>query len=122
MPSLIGGLAILAAVMLVFAGTMHAPAAAVVTIFVWGVAAFATVAGLQSRVVEKARAAPNLAASLNIGAFNLGNALGAALGGGLIDAGFSYPVVAVAGAAMSGAGCLCAILGRALDGRPGDTG
>ncbi|MBZ0229980.1 MAG: MFS transporter, partial [Bauldia sp.] len=82
MPSLIGILAVLAAVRAVFAVTMHFPIAAIATIFVWGVASFATVPALQTRVVEKARHAPNLAASLNIGAFNLGNALGAALGGG----------------------------------------
>jgi DHA1 family inner membrane transport protein len=115
MPSLIATLAILAAVMLIFAVTMQAPALAIVTIFIWGVAAFATIPGLQTRVVEKARAAPNLAASLNIGAFNLGNAIGAALGGGLIDAGFSYPTVAVAGALMSATGCLLAVIGRFMD-------
>ena len=117
MPSLIASLAVLAAVMLLFAATMQAATIAIVTIFVWGVAAFATIPGLQTRVVEKAREAPNLAASLNIGAFNLGNAIGAALGGGLIDAGFSYPAVAVAGAAMSATGCLLAIVGGAMDGR-----
>ena len=42
---------------------------------------FATVPPLQTRVVEKAKHAPNLASTLNIGAFNLGNAGGAWLGG-----------------------------------------
>jgi len=122
MPSLIGGLAVLAAVMLLFAATMHGAVIAIVTIFAWGVAAFATIPGMQTRVVEKAREAPNLAASLNIGAFNLGNAIGAALGGGLISAGFSYPAVAVAGAGMSACGCLLAILGRAMDRRSSPAG
>lgn len=50
-----------------------------------GVAAFATVAPLQLRVLEHARGAgQNLASSLNIAAFNLGNALGAWLGGVVI--------------------------------------
>jgi DHA1 family inner membrane transport protein len=48
-----------------------------------------------------AHEAPNLAASLNIGAFNLGNAAGAALGGGVIALGLAYPWVSVAGAAMA---------------------
>jgi len=117
MPSLIGTLAVLALVMLLFAGTMHVASAAVATVFVWGVAAFATVPMLQTRVVEKAHHAPNLAASLNIGAFNLGNALGAALGGGLLDAGFAYPAIAVAGAFVAAGGCLAAVYGRALDRR-----
>ncbi|WP_371181067.1 MFS transporter [Xanthomonas sacchari] len=47
-----------------------------------GVAAFATVAPLQVWVLGKAgEAGRHLASSLNIGAFNLGNALGAWLGG-----------------------------------------
>ena len=47
-----------------------------------GVASFATVAPLQLRVLEKAGpAGQNLASSLNIAAFNLGNALGAWAGG-----------------------------------------
>jgi DHA1 family inner membrane transport protein len=53
--------------------------------------------------------APNLASSMNIGAFNLGNAIGAALGGGVIAAGLSLPYVAIAGAAASSVG-LIAIL------------
>jgi DHA1 family inner membrane transport protein len=81
MPSLMGILLALAAVMAVFAKTSHFPVAAAVTVFVWGIAAFATVPPLQMRVVEKARHAPNLASTLNIGAFNVGNAGGAWLGG-----------------------------------------
>lgn len=46
---------------------------------------------------------------MNIGAFNLGNAIGAALGGGVIAAGLSLPLVSIAGAAASGIG-LFAIL------------
>lgn len=38
---------------------------------------------------------------MNIGAFNLGNAIGAALGGGVIGAGLGLPAVAVAGAGMA---------------------
>jgi len=42
--------------------------------------------GLQMRVVDQARESPMLASTLNIAAFNLGNAGGAWLGGRLIDA------------------------------------
>jgi DHA1 family inner membrane transport protein len=48
--------------------------------------------------------APNLASAVNIGAFNLGNAFGAALGGGVIAGGLGYPAVALAGAAASAVG------------------
>jgi DHA1 family inner membrane transport protein len=81
MPSLMGILVALAIIMAVFAKTSHNQVLAAVTIFIWGIAAFATVPPLQTRVVEKAQHAPNLASTLNIGAFNLGNAGGAWLGG-----------------------------------------
>jgi len=84
MPSLMGILIALALVMAVFATTSHSQIGTVVTIFFWGIAAFATVPPLQTRVVEKAKDAPNLASTLNIGAFNVGNALGAWLGGAVL--------------------------------------
>ncbi len=53
-----------------------------------GIAAFATVAPLQLRVLQQAQGAgESVASSLNIAAFNLGNALGAWLGGAVIDHG-----------------------------------
>ncbi|MEK0405165.1 hypothetical protein WNX62_16235, partial [Lactiplantibacillus plantarum] len=76
----------------------HAAASAVL-IFLWGIASFALVPPLQVRVMSAASEAPNLASAVNIGAFNLGNAFGAALGGGVIAAGWGYPMVALAGAA-----------------------
>jgi len=88
MPSLMGILIALAVVMAVFAHTAHSQIAAAVTVFFWGIAAFATVPPLQMRVVEKAKAAPNLASTLNIGAFNIGNAAGAWLGGLAIGRGY----------------------------------
>ena len=53
---------------------------ALVAVFVWGIAAFAIVPPLQHRVVMAAKEAPHLASTLNQSAFNLGDALGAALG------------------------------------------
>jgi DHA1 family inner membrane transport protein len=55
---------------------------------------------LQARIVEQARGAPNLASTLNQGAFNLGNALGASLGGLVLTAGYGYLELPVAGAAV----------------------
>ncbi|SAL62693.1 MFS transporter [Caballeronia telluris] len=99
MPSLMGILIALALVMAVFATTSHSQIGTIVTVFVWGIAAFATVPPLQTRVVEKAKAAPNLASTLNIGAFNVGNAGGAWLGGVVLERGHpldSLPWVAAA--------------------------
>ena len=63
-----------------------APGPAMATIFVWGVLAFAIVPPLQILIVDRASDAPNLASTLNQGAFNLGNATGAWLGGAAITA------------------------------------
>ena len=62
------------------------------------------------RVMSAAADAPHLASSVNIGAFNLGNALGAALGGGVIAMGLGYPVIALAGAATSAIGLVAILL------------
>lgn len=74
-------------VMVVFTQTMHGRVEAAITLFFWGIAAFATVPGLQMQVLHQAASAPNLAATLNIGAFNIGNALGAWLGGVVLSRG-----------------------------------
>jgi DHA1 family inner membrane transport protein len=78
--SMFGILLALAAVEAALRVTASHPVAAVITVFLWGVATFATVPGLQTRVLEQGQEAPAIASTLNIGAFNLGNAAGAWLG------------------------------------------
>ncbi|MDQ0851480.1 DHA1 family inner membrane transport protein [Arthrobacter sp. B3I9] len=69
---------------------------------------FATVPGLQMRVMKYASNAPTLASGANIGAFNVGNALGAWLGGVTITAGLGYtsPIWAGAGITVLGLGVM----------------
>jgi DHA1 family inner membrane transport protein len=69
---------------------------------------FATVPGLQMRVMKYANSAPTLASGANIGAFNVGNALGAWLGGVTITAGLGYtsPIWAGAGITLLGLGVM----------------
>lgn len=110
--TLIVSLGVLILVLLVFTVLMRWPLPAAVAILIWGMASFAIVPPLQMRVMEAAREAPNLASAVNIGAFNLGNAAGAALGGAVINAGLGYPAVSLAGAAMAGLGLLM-VLGLA---------
>ena len=110
--TLIVSLGVLILVLLVFTVLMRWPLPAGVAILIWGMASFAIVPPLQMRVMEAAREAPNLASAVNIGAFNLGNAAGAALGGAVIKAGLGYPAVSLAGAAMAGLGLLM-VLGLA---------
>jgi len=77
--TLIASLSVLIVVLLAFTVLMRWPLPAAVAILVWGIASFALVPPLQMRVMEAAKDAPNLASAVNIGAFNLGNAVGAAL-------------------------------------------
>lgn len=66
------------------------PALAAGALLLMGLFGFATVPGLQMRVPRYASDAPTLASGANIGAFNLGNALGVYLGGLTIGAGFGF--------------------------------
>ena len=80
------GLAVLLAA---FGLALPHPVAAVAVVALWGGFAFANVPPLQAYVVQIARQvspdAVDVASGLNIGAFNLGIALGAALGGVVVD-------------------------------------
>jgi DHA1 family inner membrane transport protein len=85
---------------------------------VLGIASFATVAPLQMRVLEKASGAgQNLASSLNIAAFNLGNAIGAWVGGVTIEHGPGLASLGWVAAAITLVGLGIALWSRALDGR-----
>ncbi|WP_460126106.1 MFS transporter [Pseudomonas sp. S2_C03] len=108
--TLIISLSALIIVLLAFTVLMRWPLTAAISIVIWGVASFALVPPLQMRVMEAAKDAPNLASAVNIGAFNLGNAIGAALGGAVINAGLGYPAISLAGAAMAGLGLLMVLV------------
>ena len=72
-----------------------------ITLFLWATASFAAVPALQINVVTFGKAAPNLVSTLNIGAFNIGNALGAWVGGSVIAHGFGLTSVPLAAAALA---------------------
>jgi DHA1 family inner membrane transport protein len=110
--TLVVSLAGLIVLLMAFAVGMRWELSAAVLIFLWGIASFAVVPPLQMQVMQAAHEAPNLASAMNIGAFNLGNAIGAALGGAVIDARLGYPAVSVAGAAMAAAGLVMLLLVR----------
>jgi DHA1 family inner membrane transport protein len=101
MPSLLAVMVALAIVCASFALASHWVVAAFATLFVWGALAFAVVPLLQVHIVNEAAAAPNLASTLNQGAFNLGNATGAWLGGAALVAGVSYGMLPLIGGAVA---------------------
>jgi DHA1 family inner membrane transport protein len=117
MPMLYVSLGALAVVLALFTFTAHDKVAAAVTITLIGALGFATVPPLQKRVLDQAHGAPTLASAVNIGAFNLGNALSAWLGGMVIAAGFGYTAPNWVGAALAGSALLVAVLSAGLERR-----
>lgn len=107
----------LGVVSVVFSLTSPAWIATLFVVFIWAIAAFAPVPALQTRVVDTAKEAPNLASTINIGAFNLGNAGGAFLGGVVIDAGLGLRAVPIAAALVALSAVAAAAAGIALDRR-----
>ena len=77
------------------------PAGVAVAVFLWGGCAFALAPGLQARVLDEAAEAPALGSTLNIGAFNLGNAFGAWLGTCALDAGLSLAALPLLSATLA---------------------
>jgi DHA1 family inner membrane transport protein len=84
--------------------------ASVVSLVLMGAFGFATVPGLQMRIMTYAGSAPTLASGANIAAFNVGNAAGAWLGGLTITAGLGYASTLWDGAALS-LGALLVLVG-----------
>ncbi|MFX1677305.1 MFS transporter [Paraburkholderia sp. A2WS-5] len=112
--SLIVFLTLLVAIMLAFPLLARHHVGAAIAVVVWGIATFAVVPPLQMRVMRAASEAPGLASSVNVGAFNLGNALGAAAGGAAISAGFSYAAVPIVGAMIATSGLALVFVQMAL--------
>ena len=104
--TLIGFLVLLIVMMVTFPILAQSQIGAAIALVIWGAATFALVPPLQMRVMSVAHEAPGLASSVNIGAFNLGNAVGAAAGALVLDLGWGYSAVSFAGALLAGLGLL----------------
>ncbi|MFJ2825366.1 MFS transporter [Streptomyces toxytricini] len=117
MPMLYGSLAALALVLALFTVTAHHKAAAAATVVLIGALGFATVPPLQKRVLDQAAGAPTLASAVNIGAFNLGNALAAWLGGLVIAVGLGWTAPNWVGAALAASALVLAVVSGLLERR-----
>ncbi|RAJ43030.1 DHA1 family inner membrane transport protein [Kitasatospora sp. SolWspMP-SS2h] len=117
MPMLFTTLGALTVVLALFTVTAHHRVTAAVTLLLIGALGFATVPPLQKRVLDQAHGAPTLASAVNIGAFNLGNALAAWLGGAVITAGFGYTAPNWVGALLAGSALLLAVASAVLERR-----
>ncbi|WP_167330141.1 MFS transporter [Rhodococcoides fascians] len=98
------GLAATAVFLAVFVVAAHNPVTALLLVFLIGASGSSVVPGLQTRLMDVAEDAQTLAASLNHAAFNLANAIGAAVGGAVIAAGLGYTAPAAVGSGLAVAG------------------
>ena len=107
-PSLLGLYFAICIILTIFTFPVHHPIAAVLTIFLWGVASFAVMPGLQVRIMSLAKTAPALASTSSHSAGNLGNAVGAFIGGWVITH-LGITALPWVGALLVGMGLLIAI-------------
>ncbi|MDW8845619.1 MFS transporter [Erwinia sp. MMLR14_017] len=108
--SLILSFSLIAVFSLIFSWTSHALWLAELTLFLWAMATFATVPGLQINVVRHGKEAPNLVSTLNISAFNVGNAFGAWAGGAVIGSGYGLTAVPVVAAILAAGGLVICLI------------
>ncbi|SFP58131.1 MFS transporter, DHA1 family, arabinose polymer transporter [Geodermatophilus dictyosporus] len=107
-----------AALLVTFAFTARTPAAAVVLLVLFGTLAFSLGPVVQNGVIEAARVpGGSLVSAANQAAFNVANAVGAALGAAVISAGLGYTAPMWVGAALALAGAGLAVVARRADRR-----
>ena len=96
---------------------MGDPASALAAMFLWGLVFYAIAAPIQVRVVTVAYEAPSLASTLVQSGFNLGNAVGPALGGAALSAGLGTGFLPEFAATLATAGVLIALVSLVLERR-----
>jgi DHA1 family inner membrane transport protein len=104
---------LIALILVSFPLTTASSTAIAVLVFLLGLFAAMMVPGLQMRVLRLAGAAPTLASSLNISAFNVGNAGGAWAGSLVITHGGGLTGLSVTGAAFLLMAALTTVAGQA---------
>ncbi|HEQ1856954.1 TPA: MFS transporter [Providencia alcalifaciens] len=85
-------------------------AGATIGLLFWSIVSFALVPPIQILVMNAAVGAQALASSVNIGAFNLGNAIGAAVGAAILSHGYSYTTMSFMGALLAIVGFMVILL------------
>lgn len=103
-------------ILVAFALLASSQVATLVLLVLMGGFGFATVPGLQMRIMNFAGDAPTLASGANIAAFNVGNAFGAWVGGLTIAAGLGYASPLWAGAAVTLAGLVALLIAGVMPG------
>jgi DHA1 family inner membrane transport protein len=101
LPSLVGMALVTVLIVAAFSQTSRSLIPAAITLFVWGVTAFALCPILQLMIIDQAHEAPNMGSTLNQSAFNLGNATGAWIGGLVVSSGVQLTELPWTGAALA---------------------
>ncbi|MCW2692444.1 MAG: transporter [Mycobacterium sp.] len=111
------GLGCVTTTLLTFPLAAHQPVPAALWVFLLGGSGSLMLPGLQTRLIDVAGHAQSLGAALNHSALNCANALGAFLGGLVLEAGFGYTSPAVVGAGLGAAGLFVFSVSRWVDRR-----
>lgn len=90
--------------------TAHITSLAYVMAFVTGMVAFTIGSPLQMMLITSAKGSENIAAAAGQASFNIGNTLGAYLGGIPITLGYAYNSPVLVGVGMAGIGAMLAIV------------
>jgi len=101
LPTLCGVFAVAAIILAGFTFTARHLIPAEATLFLWALCAFTGIPALQINLVNLGRDAPNLISTLNIAAFNAGNALGAWAGGLVIAHHFGFDAIPPTASALA---------------------
>lgn len=109
MPSLVAILALQAVMFVTIYHVSPYPVVMAVATVLWGGVNFAFGSPVQSRVLAWAADAPNLASALIPTGFNIGIAIGAVLGAGIIDSGLGYGFLPLIGGVSSALAATIAI-------------
>lgn len=110
-----GGLLAMAGVLVVMALTAQSIVMVSICAVLFGAVGSALIPSVQTRLMDVAGDSQTIAAALNHSALNVGNALGAALGGLTISLGFGYTSPEWVAAIMSIAGMLIVVLSFRLE-------
>ncbi|WP_344783182.1 MFS transporter [Microbacterium kribbense] len=109
--TLLGGLMALAAVLTVLALVAHVIVLLAIMVFALGVVSQVLSPTIQTRLMDVAGDNQSIAAALNHSALNIGNSLGAFLGGAVITAGAGFVAPAWVGVVLALAGLVVAASG-----------
>lgn len=120
--TLLWGLTIMAAVLAVLALTAAWIWALFVTMFLMGLVSASISPAVQTRLMDVSGDNQSIAAALNHSAFNIGNSLGAFLGGAVIAAGFGFAAPAWVGAVLALGGLAIALAAYRAEARAARAG